>query len=60
MKNTVCRLCVVAGLATVLSCADVQAGNISGLYTTGVDTTGTLVAPGAADPHYKILQNSGN
>ncbi|MCI0534816.1 MAG: immunoglobulin domain-containing protein [Verrucomicrobiales bacterium] len=35
-----------------------QAASIPGLFGTGVDNNGTLLGPGAVDPHYKLVTSA--
>ncbi len=52
------KVTVLAALLTLP--LQISADAIPGLYNTGVDDSGTVLADGSTDPHYSILETGGN
>ena len=54
------KLLLIIGLSCAAFSTPSSAAIIPGLFTTGVDNGGNVLALGALDPHYVVLENASN
>lgn len=57
-NNGILRYSALAVAAVALWAGNAQANNISGLYNTGVDNSGNLIANNAVDNHWTVQQST--